>query len=214
MNVRPGYIVVALLALACESRKDPTPNALAEIASSKPTLMGARPSEVTPQPAAPAKPIIRRPSGEEDLILTEERRAAIEKAFPEAKGFLVARDIERELFKQSFRRGKEAGAVKAFDARAKGQWVLFTGNVMSPTSEGFELPVRYTPRDPMDRVGLTSTWFAVQFRGVEGYDRASYEPGEMTGVLAKYEGARTVTSGHDLVLGNRWFGAHGGTAAR
>ena len=194
----------AVLGLGCESKPDPAPNALAQIASSKPALMGAKPAAVT-EPAAPAKPIIRRPSGLEDLVLTAERRTHIERVIPEAKGFLDAAELERSLYKRSLPRGKDDRATAALDQLAQGKWVLFTGNLMKPTKDGFELALRYTPRDAKDRLGLTSTWLPIQFANVSGYDRSQYRAGEPIAVLARYNGKNRAEPGYDLILSNRWF---------
>jgi hypothetical protein len=194
----------ALLALGCQSKKEPAPNALAQIASSKPSLMGAKPATVTP-PSTPAKPIIRRPSGLEDLVLTAERRARIEAAYPEAKGFLDGAELESRLYEQRLPRGKDTKARATLDALAQGKWVLFTGNLMNATKDGFELALRYTPRDAKDRLGLTSTWLGIEFSNISGYDSSQYRAGEPVAILARYDGKQRAVAGYDLVLSNRWF---------
>jgi hypothetical protein len=193
----------ALLALGCESKPDPAPNALAQIASSKPSLMGAKPAAVTAP--APGQASIRRPSGHEDLVLTADRRTHIERAIPEAKGFLDAAELERSLYERSLPRGKDTKATAALDALAAGQWVLFTGQLMKPTKDGFELALRYTPRDAKDRLGLTSTWLPIQFTNIAGYDSSQYRAGEPVAVLARYNGKNRAEPGHDLILSKRWF---------
>jgi hypothetical protein len=207
MNTRVLYrcaLLGALLGAACESRPDPASNAIAQIASANPVLMGARPATATAA-ARPAQASVRRPSGEADLVLSAERRTRIEHAFPEAKGFLALSEVEAALYARELRRGKEPAAVSAFDDRAKGKWVLFTGNVVAPSASGFTLPVRYTPRDANDRMGLTSTWFGVEFEQVRGYDATAYEPGELVAILARYNGNKSAGPGYDLLLLNRWF---------
>jgi hypothetical protein len=195
----------ALPVLGCESKKEPEANAFAQIASSKPLLMGARPAAVQPAAGVPARPVIRHPSSEGDLVLTEARRAKIEQAFPEAKGFIEAAQLERDLYKLGLRRGKDAKALAQLDRLAQGKWVLFTGNPIARKKEGFSLPVRYTPRDPNDRLGLTSTWLTIEFSNISGYDSAAYQPEEPMVVLARYEGKDSAGLGHDLVLSNQWF---------
>lgn len=197
-------VLGVLLAIGCESKPEPAPNALAQIASSKPSLMGAKPAAVTPPPA-PEKPIIRRPSGSDDLVLTAERRAKIEREIPEAKGFLDGAELERSLFKRNLPRGKDSKASAALDQLAHGKWVLFTGHIMNPSQDGFQLALRYTPRDPKDRLGLTSTWLGIQFASIAGYDSSQYRPGEPVAVLARYNGKSRAEPGYDLVLSNRWF---------
>jgi len=194
----------ALCVLGCESNKEPEANAFAQIASSKPLLMGARPAAVQPA-AAPARAVVRRPSGEGDLVLTEARRAKIEQNYPEAKGFIEAAQLERDLYKRSLRRGKDAKATAELDRLAEGKWVLFTGNAITRKKDGFALPLRYTPRDPNDRLGLTSTWLSIEFSNIAGYDSAEYQPDEPMAVLAKYDGKNVAEPGYDLLLLNRWF---------
>lgn len=195
----------ALALLGCESKKEPEAGAIAQLASSKPFLMGARPAAVQPAAATPARPVVRRPSGEGDLVLTEARRAKIEQAFPEAKGFVEAAELERDLYKQNLRRGKDAKAQAALDRLAQGKWVLFTGNAVTRKKDGFTLPLRYTARDPNDRLGLTSTWLGIEFSNISGYDSAEYQPDEPMAVLAKYDGKGAAGPGYDLLLLNRWF---------
>lgn len=197
-------LFAALMALGCQSKQEPAPNALAQIASSKPSLMGAKPATVT-DPPTPSKPVIRRPSGHEDLVLTAERRAHVERAIPEAKGFLDAADLERSLYERRLPRGKDAKATAALDQLAQGKWVLFTGNLMKPSKDGFELALRYTPRDAKDRLGLTSTWLAIQFANVSGFDSSQYRAGEPIAVLARYDGKNRAAPGYDLILSNHWF---------
>jgi hypothetical protein len=153
----------------------------------------------------PEKPLVKRPKDPADLLVTPERRARVESLVPEAKGFTTTTDLEEQLYKLQLKRGKDADAVKALDQIAKGRWVLFTGNIGSLTPASFELPVRYTPRDPNDPMGITSVWIAVQFTDVKGYDAAEYRAGELAVVLAKYDGAKKASPGHDVVLLQRWF---------
>jgi hypothetical protein len=83
--------------------------------------------------------------------------------------------------------------------------VLFTGNLMNPNADSFSVPVRYTSRDPSDRLGLTSTWFPVELRDIKGYDHSQHEPGELLAILARYNGAGAAAPGYDLVLLDKWF---------
>jgi hypothetical protein len=89
--------------------------------------------------------------------------------------------------------------------RAQGKWVLFTGNVITPTPQGFALPLRYTPRDPNDKLGLTSTWLTVKLSSINGYDPSQYRAGEPMAILAKYNGNELASPGYDLILLDQWF---------
>jgi hypothetical protein len=182
-----------ILAAACESPQ--------QTAARKPD-----PSADQPVPSAPAPAVraLRRPDNAGELLLDAGRRARIEAAHPEAKGFLDLDPLEKELFGLELPRGAADKALAAFDKRARGKWVLFTSNLIDP-AQGFEVPVHYTARDAKDRLGLTSTWFSVRLEQIRGFDPAKYRPGELVVVLAKYNGNKLAGPGHDLVLGDLWF---------
>ena len=209
-RARELWAVVAATAVisGCGSKGEPSGKALAEIASSKPGLLAPPPA--SPEPSAmPASsvifPIARRPANAGDIVLTEARRASIEHAYPEARGFIDVADVEQKLFALDLSRGKVAEAVVEFDRHAARKWVLFTGAVMEPRPGGLELPVRYTPRDARDPLGVTSTWFNVKLDDVRGWDPDEYKPGELSVILAKYRGRKVASPGFDLILLDRWF---------
>lgn len=149
--------------------------------------------------------VIRRAKNEADLVLSPERRAKLESVVPEAKGFLDGRELEANLYKQELKRGANDTALKAYDKLAKGRYVLFTGYIIDPKPEGFDMAVRYTPRDPADPVGLTATWFPVHFTQVKGYDSTAYQGGESIAILAKYEGAQAASAARDVISLEEWF---------
>jgi hypothetical protein len=154
---------------------------------------------------APEKPGTRRPIDESDVLLLPGRRTRLESFAPEAKGFLASADLEEKLYSLNLRRGVDADAIRAFDGMAKGKWILFTGNIGGLEKDGFELPIRYTPKDAKDPLGLTSTWFAVKFSNVKGYDMAEYRQGELAVILARYDGDKSAKAGYDVVLLRNWF---------
>jgi hypothetical protein len=164
----------------------------------------AAPSASVEEPSEPVQ-VIDRPIKQEDLALTDKRRKRTEAAIPEMKEALMQEDLEQKLFKLEFKRGAEDKALEALDRHAKGKWVLFTGNVTRPTADGFELPVRYTPKDPNDPMGLTSNWFFIKFDQVMGYKKTPHKEGELTAVLAKYEGGGVAKPAYDLVLLGHWM---------
>ena len=196
--------VVAILALAsCSSPKEQKAGVIAAIASGSLALRALIPeSSVT---APPAKPLIVRPQDAADLIVSAEKRARVERLVPEAKGFLTSAALETELYKLELRRGKDGDAVKAFDQLAKGKWVLFTGNVGALGPHSCELPIRYTPKDPNDALGLTSVWIPIELSGIKGYDMAAYTPGQLAVIVARYDGQRKAGAGYDVVLLQSWF---------
>jgi hypothetical protein len=201
-------VAATLLVSGCGSKGEPSGKALGEIASSKPGLLA--PPKPPPEPTAvPASsvmfPVARRPANAGDIVLTEARRAAIEQAYPEARGFIDVSEVEQKLFALDLARGKLAEAVAEFDRHTARKWVLFTGAVMEPRPGGPELPVRYTPRDARDPLGVTSTWFSVKLDDVRGWDPDEYKPGELGVILAKYRGRKLASPGYDLILLDRWF---------
>jgi hypothetical protein len=192
---------VSSLSVGCNEEPKASPPMSAAAASASAALEAAR------QAAAErsARKVTRRAKTDADLILNPERRAKLEAAVPEAKDFLDAKELESKLFKQELKRGATDAALKAFDKLATGRFVLFSGYLMEPKDDGFDLAIRYTPRDPADPVGLTATWFPVRFSGVKGYDRSLYQGGEPVAVLARYEGAQKTSQARDVVLLEEWL---------
>lgn len=198
--------VLAVVALAaCERDSPPTqdpestpiPSAAAAASAALEAARQAAAAKATRQ-------VVKRPKDAAELILTPPRRAKLEAAYPQAKDFLDQSAIEQELFGKPLKRGANDAAVAAFDRLAKGRYVLFTGNIMSPAADGFELAVRYTPREATDPMGLTATWFPVRFQNVKGYDQAQYRGGEPTAILAKYEGKQQTSAAADVILLEQW----------
>jgi hypothetical protein len=163
----------------------------------------APPAASASAPAPAARPL-RRPDNAGELLLDDARRARIEAAHPEAKGFLDLDPLEKELFALELPRGAVDKALAAFDKKARGKWVLFTSRVIAP-AEAFEVPVHYTARDAKDRLGLTSTWFPVRLDKIQGFDPNRYQPSDLVVVLAKYQGKQQAGPGFDLVFGDMWF---------
>jgi hypothetical protein len=151
-------------------------------------------------PAAPAEPT--RPV-EIDTELTDARRAAIEKDVAEAKGFVVATEIESDL-KEDKAVSEEKAALAAFDKAAKGKWVLFTGPMVNLTDDGFDIGITYTPLAPNDRMGMSRQFFTVTLSEVEGYEKGDFEAGDKVVVLAKYTGNKIAKPGYELVEKGVW----------
>jgi hypothetical protein len=193
---RGGWVAsfTLILAVACDS---PEPPAARTVASA------SAPGAATPSQPPPVRRL-RRPDNPGELLLDDARRARIEAAHPEAKGFLDLGALEKELFALELPRGADDKALAAFDKRARDKWVLFTSNVIAP-ADAFEVTVHYTARDAKDRLGLTSTWFPVRLEKIQGFDPGKYQPSELVVVLAKYHGKKRAGPGFDLVLGDLWF---------
>jgi hypothetical protein len=199
--------IVAIVALvACTSEKERNKEeAIAAIASASLAIRAAVPPPPPSVSAAPAKAVVPRPKDSVDLILSPEKRARVEALVPEAKGFLAGEELEQKLYGLELKRGKDADAVKVLDQLARGKWVLFTGNIGNITKEGCELPIRYTPKDPNDSLGLTSVWLPIRITKIEGYDAAEYRPGDLAAILARYDGEMKAGPGYDVVLLKSWF---------
>jgi hypothetical protein len=205
--LRRCFTSVTLFAVVagCSKSEEHKPQAMAEIASGSLAVRANVPATVPSVPALPQKPVIVRPKDAADLIASAEKRARVEAFAPETKGFLTSEAIENELYKLELKRGKDADAVKALDRMARGRWVLFTGNIGAVAKEGCELPIRYTPKDPNDNLGLTSVWVPIRISGIKGYDANEYRPGELAVILARYEGEQKASPGYDLVFLQKWF---------
>jgi hypothetical protein len=198
------FLASVALASACSAKKEEKSSAISAIASSSLAVRAPTVPSVTPAPL-PEKPVIQRPKDAADLLVSTEKRARVESFAPEARGFLNSAELEEQLYKMQIKRGKDSDAVKALDQLAAGKWVLFTGNIGSPAADSFELPIRYTPKDPNDKLGLTNVWISVKLTKIRGYDASEYRPGELAVMLAKYEGKEVATGGYDVVLLGHWF---------
>jgi hypothetical protein len=205
MMIRGGHLVVLAVLASCSSKAREDHAAITAIASNSMAIRA--PSEPASASAAPlpVKPGTRRPIDESDVLLLPGRRTRLEALAPESRGFLTSAELEEKLYSLNLRRGVDADALRAFDGMAKGRWILFTGNIGGLAKDGFELPIRYTPKDAKDALGLTSTWLGVKFTNVKGYDMAEYRQGDLAVILARYEGDKASKVGYDVVLLRRWF---------
>jgi hypothetical protein len=177
-----------------------------------PPVEETQPAEpaVTAQPAAATvtPPVEQEPEKAErpkDIPrdLTPERRAAVEKAHPEAKGFVFATDIEEKLKKDPKNTAK-ASALKSFDKSVKGKWVLFAGTLINPTETGFDIAVTYTPQAPGDVMGISRQFFTVSLSDIEGYTEDDFKAGNTVAVVAKYSGDGKAGPGFELVAEDNW----------
>ncbi len=199
-SIKISFVSAACLALlvsGCDSTKSAQ-------AKPKPTATTAAPAPApapAPKPEQAAKP--ERPQ-HIDTKLTDARRDKIDKAHPEAKGFLVMADLQDKLKKNKALKAKDK-AMSAFDAMAKGKWVLFTGPLTDENDKGFSLGVTYTPRQKGDIMGMSRQFFLVNLTDVKGYGGAdSMKAGTMVVVLAKYEGKGKAGPGWELVSEGNW----------
>jgi len=191
----PGFC----FALGCEDEKPKAAaaaTASAVEAAPAPTPTASAPAE------APAKAKPERPASIE-LELTAARRSAVEAKYPQAKGFLEAKELEESLKANKAIKAKEA-AVAALDRAAKGKWVLFAGTLVNPTDTGFDLGIVYTPQMAGDVMGMSRQFFEVTLSEIEGYEADAFKAGNSVVVLAKYQGGGKAGPGHELVAADVW----------
>ena len=191
-----SVVALGTVCFACE--EEPKQAAVAEPTPSA----AAAPAEPVAPPSATEEPKKTRPASI-DSKLTDERRAELEKAYPETKAFVLAQDIEDGLKKNKALK-EEKNALKAFDAKVKGKWMLFTGTMVNLTDTGFDMAIVYTPQLPNDPIGMSRQFFTVTFSDVEGYARDKFEVGSAGVVLAKYNGAKQASPGREVVETGHW----------
>jgi hypothetical protein len=167
-----------------------------------------------PPPVASAAPVESAPAEDDDpplgprpqkidRELTAARRAKIEARIPEAEGFLLATDLEREL--QADRDvDREEAALEKFDARAKGKWVLFVGPMLERDGDGYVMTVTYHPGSKRDKMQVTPSWLRIEIADIRGYSTILTRDGMETAVLAKYLGKGKASPAHDLVGRSIW----------
>jgi hypothetical protein len=185
-------VTVSLCGYGCEEKKTEP-----EKATATPVAPPAPEPEPEPEPVKPSRP------EKIETDVTPERRAKVEAAMPETKGFLVASELE-ETLKGNKKNDKPEVAIPAFDRLAAGKWVLFTGPVANLTATGFDLGITYTPQLPNDPMGMSRQWFPVTFSEVKGYDQDKLQAGQVVVVLAKYGGKQKAGPGEELVEAGRW----------
>ncbi len=188
-----ALLCLAALASACDEEEKPAAKpAPSAAAAPPPATTTAKPKETKPE----------RPQNLE-YGLTDARREKIEKAHPEAKGFVVMKELEEKLKSQKNLKETKDG-IRAFDALAKGKWVLFTGPLVEANDTGFSIGVSYTPLVKGDRVGLSRQFFLVALTDVKGYEAKDMKNGTPVAVVAKYEGSGKGSPGFELWAENNW----------
>ena len=169
-------------------------------ASHAPLPSASSVASATPPSAssAPANP------NAETNALTPERRAKIEAAIPDAKDFLDARELGKEVAgKPDFLRAWQELVAK----KAAGKWLLFRGTMNDLKKDSFAMAVTMMEVDPNSPIGAPK-W--IMFHGhasdIKGYDASKYEPGAYGAVLAKYVGGKALElrPGFDVVALGYW----------
>lgn len=193
-----AFLFAVPFVVACES-KDHTPPAPSAAAAQMPA------AAPTPTPTPTPEPTEQKPTRPEkiDTALTDEKRAKIEAAIPEAKGFVTSASVEEKMKANKGLKDKEK-ALPVFDKSLSGKWVLFTGPAVNLTDTGFDLGVTFTPQLPNDPMGMSRQWFPVKFSDVKGYEKSKLKDGQVVVVLAKYKGKQEASPGNELVALNLW----------
>jgi hypothetical protein len=189
-----GVLALGIGLGGCEEEKKPetaAPPAVSALQAAEPVPSAAEPEE--------------RPSRPEtiEMDLTDERRAKLTKAYADAQGFTLAKDLEEQLKKNKTLKDEQK-AVKAFDAKAKNKWLLFTGTMVNLTKDGFDMAVVYTPQLPNDPMGMSRQFFTVTFSNVQGYDESKFKVGSAGVVLAKYTGDKKASPAYEVVEAGHW----------
>lgn len=181
----------------------------------------AQPAE---QPAAVAKPAPKAevkpasvkqeaaPAVDTSWQLTDARRATIEGAIADAKGFL---DAQQQL--SAAKPVDAAAAIKSLDSTAKGKWLLLVGSVSKVSDSGLEISVSTSdsaapsaaaaegskPAAAPTPAASAST-VAISVTKIDGFKKDAYQVDQKVAVLAQYAGAGQAQSGHDLVAMGKW----------
>ena len=185
------------LLIGCEEEKPAAASKAAEPPKAAVPAPSAAPPVAPPVAEKPERPT------KIDTELTPARRSAIEAKYPSAKGFLAVSEIETKLKANKALKDKKA-AVSAFDKAAQGKWLLYTGQVVNLTDDGFDIAIVYTPQLPNDPMGMSRQFFEVTLSKVEGYSKQAFQTGNVGVVLAKYNGAGKAGPGQELVSTGDW----------
>jgi hypothetical protein len=70
--------------------------------------------------------------------------------------------------------------------------------------DGFELPVTFAHASKGDPFGMSRMWFYVRFNEVKGYSNVTAAAGQVTAVVARYNGQKRASPAHDLVGLGLW----------
>lgn len=202
ITVKTSVVSAAFFALLLGGCDNSTQTAQAKPKANAPAATTPAPAASTAEPAPKPAAKPERPTSI-DPKLTDARRDKIDKAHPEAKGFVAMKDLEAKLKKEKGLKAKADG-IRAFDKMAKGKWVLFTGPLTDADDKGFSLGVTYTPRAKGDIMGMSRQFFLVKLTDVKGYSQDAMKNGTMVFVLAKYEGKGKAGPGFELVAENSW----------
>jgi hypothetical protein len=198
-SLRASLISVSLcasLACACDKPAPPStePTASASSHAPTPSVSGVASAAPTAAPSATAHA--------DTNALTPERRAKIEAAIPEAKDFVDARDLGKEVAgKPDFLKAWQDLVAK----KAPGKWILFRGAMNDLKKDTFAVAVTMMEVDPNSPIGAPK-WIMFHAKEVKGYDASKYEAGAYGAVLAKYVGgkANELRPGFDVVALGYW----------
>jgi hypothetical protein len=202
MMTRSALLLVSALAALAGCDKPSSGDAARPATTLDPTAIAhavsssARPAS-SPPPAPPPPSASTPPAN----VLTPERRAKIEAAIPEAKDFLDAKELGKEVAgKPDFNSAFAALAA----SKGAGKYILFLGAMNNLESTSFSVAVTMMEIDPNSPFGAPK-WMMFTAKDIKGYDKSKYEAGAYGAILAKYPGkGLAIGPGYDLVALGDW----------
>jgi hypothetical protein len=151
------------------------------------------PAKVAPAPKAPPAPAkaVKKPSAYQqtkgmDWKLTPERRAAIEKAIPAAKGFIDGNEIVQEIVAKKIKKADERRAF--IHKKVKGKYVLFAAQTNpNPFNNNASLNLIF------GEGGLMPDFMMVQLTAPKNFDSKEYAKryGSGSGYVTAFVGKLT-----------------------
>jgi hypothetical protein len=210
-----AIIGLALGTFACEEK------------ASTEAQQAEQPAEVAqkPAPKAQVKPASVKqeeaPAVDTSWQLTDARRAAIESAVVDAKGFL---DAQQQL--SAAEPADSAAALKTLDTIAKGKWLLIIGSVSKVSDNGVEISLASsdsaqpnaaqpsaaqpsTAQPAADKAAAkepskAASMATLSVTKIDAFKKDAYQVDQKVAVLAKYNGSGKAEPAYDLVAMGKW----------
>ncbi|MBP7867293.1 MAG: hypothetical protein KA419_15250, partial [Acidobacteria bacterium] len=162
------------------------------------------PATSSATPEAPKKSAYSQ-TKDMDWTLTPERRAAIEAAIPEAKGFVDGMAIVKEVVEKQVKGDK--ARVKLFLSKAKGKYIYFAAQVNpNPFNDNASLNLIFSEE------GLMPDFLMVQMVKPKDLDTTKYKEryGDSSGYVSPFVGklggtdSLTLDPSFDLLIPGIW----------
>jgi hypothetical protein len=190
-----------------------------------------------PAPKAEVKPASVKqeaaPVADTSWQLTDARRAAIEGAVADAKGFV---DAQQQLAMD--KPADSAAAIKSLDSAAKGKWLLLIGSVSKVSPTGVEItlassdssapsapaaaaegnkpaaaPAANAPAAAAPSTAAAASSVAINVTQIDAFKQDAYQVDQKVVLLAKYTGAGQAQPAYDVVTMGQWNPAVAAPAA-